>query len=136
LELEHDLIFGQQESFKTLLLPLRSAPIQFAPPARICGPSGSSESASPAVVSDRDGREACSDGAVRSCFLFTDGLANVGISKPEGICQAAISALDELGGRRCTLSTFGFGADHSADLLRSLPKLVVVSTALSRAKSR
>jgi len=59
---------------------------------------------------------------VRSCFLFTDGKANVGISQPEAICKAAIGALGELGNRRCTLSTFGFGADHNADLLRSLAK--------------
>jgi Mg-chelatase subunit ChlD len=112
LELNHDLVFGQEESFQTRLLLLGAAPVQFAPPAR------SSESAVPGVVSEHDS----SDGAVRSCFLFTDGLANMGISKPEAICQAAIGALDELGARRCTLSTFGFGADHSADLLRSLAK--------------
>lgn len=122
LELEHDLVFGKPESFNTLLLPLRSAPARFAPAARISGSSGSLELSAAAAASDHDGREAGSDGAVRSCFLFTDGLANVGIRTPEAICQAAISALDELGGRRCTLSTFGFGADHSADLLRSLAK--------------
>jgi len=49
-------------------------------------------------------------------------MANVGISQPEKICEAAISALAELRHRRCTLSTFGFGADHNADLLRSLAK--------------
>jgi len=122
LELEHDLVFGKPESFKTLVLPLKAAPARFAPASRISGSCGSSESAAQAAVSDQDGREICSAGAVRSCFLFTDGLANVGIRTPEGICQAAVSALDELGDRRCTLSTFGFGADHSADLLQSLAK--------------
>jgi len=112
LELEHDLVFGKSESFQTLLLPLRTAPLP--------GQCGSSEFIPAAVVSAHDDREACCDVAVRSCFLFTDGLANVGIQTPEAICQAAVSALNELGDRRCTLSTFGFGADHSADLLQSL----------------
>lgn len=111
LDLEHELVFGQPETFKTLLLPLRSAPAKFAPPVR----PGLSV---PADVSGHDG-----DGAVRACFLFTDGLANVGITQHEALCEAARSALDELGSRRCTLSTFGFGADHSADLLRSLAKI-------------
>lgn len=116
LDLEHELVFGQPESFKTVLLPLRSAPARFVPPERLSGP------AVPADVPILDGRAPCSDGAVRSCFLFTDGLANVGITKHENLCEAASNALDELGHRRCTLSTFGFGADHSADLLRSLAK--------------
>jgi len=59
-------------------------------------------------------------GVVRSTFLFTDGLANVGMDKSSDICQAAESILGELGDRRCTISTFGFGADHNAELLRDL----------------
>eukprot|EP00933_Yihiella_yeosuensis_P078731 TRINITY_DN9054_c0_g1_i1.p1 TRINITY_DN9054_c0_g1~~TRINITY_DN9054_c0_g1_i1.p1 ORF type:complete len:753 (+),score=169.00 TRINITY_DN9054_c0_g1_i1:102-2360(+) len=57
---------------------------------------------------------------VRSTFLFTDGLANIGITKAEDLCMSAQNALGELGDCRCTLSTFGFGKDHSADLLQAL----------------
>jgi len=57
---------------------------------------------------------------VRATFLFTDGHANVGILRPEAICSAAEAALRELGARRSSISTFGFGSDHSAELLRGL----------------
>lgn len=108
LDLEQDLVFGQTESFRISLLPLRSAAAHLVPPP------GSSWSCAPGFVPGYDDGETCSDGIVRSCFLFTDGLANVGISKHEAICEAARGALQELGDMRCTLSTFGFGADHSA----------------------
>jgi Mg-chelatase subunit ChlD len=63
------------------------------------------------------------EGVVRSAFLFTDGLANVGITKAEDLCAAARGALEDLGDRRCTLSTFGFGKDHSGELLKSLAEV-------------
>lgn len=77
-------------------------------------------SASSAAAPDPDVAEGDADGVVRSTFLFTDGLANVGIRSSTEICAAAGAVLGELGGRRCTVSTFGFGSDHSADLLSSL----------------
>lgn len=102
LELEHELSFERRENFKTLVLPLR---IPGAPSAL-----------------DADAPQADADdmAAVRSTFLFTDGLANHGITKTEDICAAVSGALAELGERQCSLSTFGFGADHSADLLQGL----------------
>merc|ERR1719254_251947 len=60
---------------------------------------------------------------VRSTFLFTDGLANVGITKSDELCSAAQALLGELAGRRCSVSTFGFGADHNADLLQGLAEV-------------
>lgn len=61
------------------------------------------------------------DGSVvRSTFLFTDGLANVGITQVGNLCRAAENKLGEFSGNRCTVSTFGFGADHNADLLKNL----------------
>jgi len=60
---------------------------------------------------------------VRSTFLFTDGLANVGIQKAEDLCSAAQAKLGELGDRRCTLTTFGFGSDHDTDLLSKLAEV-------------
>jgi hypothetical protein len=98
IELKHDLVFGDAETFRTLWLPLRILP-------------------TPAPSADT------TDGLVRSTFLFTDGLANQGITNVEDLCAAAGSMLDELGDRRCVLSTFGFGTDHSADLLRRLAEV-------------
>jgi len=63
------------------------------------------------------------EAAVRSTFLFTDGLANMGIVNTDALCAAAQGALEQLGDRRCTLSCFGFGADHSAALLQGLAEL-------------
>jgi hypothetical protein len=60
---------------------------------------------------------------VRSTFLFTDGLANVGITGVDKLCSAAEAVLGELGDSRCTLSTFGFGKDHNADLLQGLAQV-------------
>jgi hypothetical protein len=57
---------------------------------------------------------------VRSTFLFTDGLANAGVTKAEDIGAAVVAKLGELGENRCTLSTFGFGSDHDAELLQGL----------------
>jgi len=62
-------------------------------------------------------------GVVRSTFLFTDGLANHGITDPKALCAAAQGALEELKDRRCTVSTFGFGQDHNADLLQTLAEM-------------
>jgi len=62
--------------------------------------------------------------AVRSVFLFTDGLANCGIRDGTQLVAAARSALGadaaETGGPRARLFTFGFGADHDETLLRRL----------------
>jgi len=103
LELEHDLSFGPPETIRTVLLPLRPTP---APSVQ-------------ALMNPAHLEEA----AVRSTFLFTDGLANVGIQKTDDLCAAVRGALEELGDRRCTLSTFGFGADHSAALLQGLAEV-------------
>merc|ERR1712151_1430433 len=56
-------------------------------------------------------------------FLFTDGLANVGITNHDKLVAAAKSALDDLGESKSTLSTFGFGKDHSAELLKNLANI-------------
>jgi hypothetical protein len=96
--LEHMLCFDQEESFRTHLLPLKQP--QQAPAAL------------PDPVDDQ--------AVVRSTFLFTDGEANVGIKESEPLCQAVEGMCSELGSKRCTISTFGFGAQHSADLLRDI----------------
>jgi len=103
-KIEHDLVFGKDETFQTVLLRLHESTQQ------------PTEKVSTDVTTDvTDGV-----GVVRSTFLFTDGMANVGVTKLEDLCMAAGNALDDLGENRCVLSTFGFGDDHCADLLRGL----------------
>jgi len=53
----------------------------------------------------------------RAVLLFTDGIANCGIRDGPGILAAAQGAM---GGSPLTLFTFGFGADHTENTLRSL----------------
>eukprot|EP00747_Dinoflagellata_sp_TGD_P163611 gnl/TRDRNA2_/TRDRNA2_182456_c0_seq1.p1 gnl/TRDRNA2_/TRDRNA2_182456_c0~~gnl/TRDRNA2_/TRDRNA2_182456_c0_seq1.p1 ORF type:complete len:676 (-),score=127.19 gnl/TRDRNA2_/TRDRNA2_182456_c0_seq1:140-2167(-) len=103
LQLVHGLRFDQPGTFRTVLLPLRAAP-------------GEDEAA--AIVAEEP--QHAEHAVVRSTFLFTDGLANFGITTSDGICAAAEAALGELGDQCCSLSTFGFGADHNADLLKGL----------------
>ncbi|CAE7530432.1 YAF9 [Symbiodinium necroappetens] len=44
-------------------------------------------------------------------------MANEGIRDTAGICAAATSMLTELRNCKSTISTFGFGADHNAEML-------------------
>lgn len=55
------------------------------------------------------------DGRVRKCLLFTDGLANNGITEPEKLREAALEYRSGIG-----ISTFGYGSDHDAKLLEAL----------------
>eukprot|EP00297_Palpitomonas_bilix_P004211 CAMPEP_0113897350 /NCGR_PEP_ID=MMETSP0780_2-20120614/18620_1 /TAXON_ID=652834 /ORGANISM="Palpitomonas bilix" /LENGTH=742 /DNA_ID=CAMNT_0000888783 /DNA_START=107 /DNA_END=2335 /DNA_ORIENTATION=- /assembly_acc=CAM_ASM_000599 len=60
---------------------------------------------------------------VVSCFLFTDGIANVGVTNTVGICQETtkrMTALTSHFGKSPTIYTFGFGADHSQDMLQAI----------------
>lgn len=98
LPLEHELCFDKTEHFLTKLLPLQSAP-QAAPPH----------------LEPEDDQA-----VVRSTFLFTDGAANVGMKTSDEVCRAVEAVVSELGSKKCTISTFGFGADHSEDLLRNI----------------
>jgi hypothetical protein len=107
INLEHELSFGQPEKFRTVLLNLRDPSPSSCPLLGAC--------ADP--VAETDGS------VVRSTFLFTDGLANVGITQVDQLCRAAENKLGELCENCCTLSTFGFGADHNADLLQNLANI-------------
>jgi Ca-activated chloride channel homolog len=51
---------------------------------------------------------------VRRCFLLTDGQANVGLSQPEGLAQAAAQVREEA---QVSTSTFGIGTDYDEELL-------------------
>jgi len=100
LALGHDLVFGRAETFHTHLLPLRAP-----------------------LMPQLNSGQVDETGVLRSTFLFTDGLANQGITAHDQICTAVQRMLDELGANRCALSTFGFGKDHSAELLGEIAQV-------------
>merc|ERR1712137_774691 len=56
---------------------------------------------------------------VVSTLLLTDGLANKGIRTAKGIIAMVRKAQSE-GVGRCTVNTFGFGADHDATMLTDI----------------
>lgn len=95
----HELCFGQPESFRTVVLPLQAA--------------------TSAALADEVGEV---EAVVRSTFLFTDGLANVGITKADVICAAVEGRMAQLGNRRSFVSAFGFGKDHSVEYLQSIAR--------------
>jgi hypothetical protein len=58
--------------------------------------------------------------SVASTFLFTDGIANCGISDTAQLCEAVRNVLADSGEEAPTLHCFGFGEDHNAEMLRAL----------------
>eukprot|EP00287_Rhodomonas_sp_CCMP768_P005503 CAMPEP_0196724340 /NCGR_PEP_ID=MMETSP1091-20130531/6229_1 /TAXON_ID=302021 /ORGANISM="Rhodomonas sp., Strain CCMP768" /LENGTH=616 /DNA_ID=CAMNT_0042066449 /DNA_START=26 /DNA_END=1877 /DNA_ORIENTATION=+ len=59
--------------------------------------------------------------ALRSVFLFTDGLANEGITATSELVAALGQRLDS--SPRVRVYTFGFGSDHSPELLAELARV-------------
>jgi Mg-chelatase subunit ChlD len=59
---------------------------------------------------------------VSSLLLFTDGLANEGLKKSSGIVTAARKKIEDIG-KTISVFTFGFGADHDANMLRSISEI-------------
>jgi Mg-chelatase subunit ChlD len=57
-----------------------------------------------------------------SVFLMTDGLANAGIVDQAGIVRCVEGVLSSRGTAvpPCTVFTFGYGADHNAEMLRAI----------------
>eukprot|EP00287_Rhodomonas_sp_CCMP768_P030364 CAMPEP_0202853296 /NCGR_PEP_ID=MMETSP1389-20130828/90412_1 /ASSEMBLY_ACC=CAM_ASM_000865 /TAXON_ID=302021 /ORGANISM="Rhodomonas sp., Strain CCMP768" /LENGTH=528 /DNA_ID=CAMNT_0049531845 /DNA_START=20 /DNA_END=1606 /DNA_ORIENTATION=- len=66
-------------------------------------------------------RQNVEDDALRSVFLFTDGLATEGITNTNELIQALGQKLDL--SPRVRVYTFGFGADHSPELLAELARV-------------
>jgi Ca-activated chloride channel homolog len=66
-----------------------------------------------AADSNEHEEETRTDG-VRRCFLLTDGLANVGLSQPDAVAQAASQVREAA---RVSTSTFGIGTDYNEELL-------------------
>jgi len=56
---------------------------------------------------------------VTSILLFTDGQANVGLQSPADIVEMLKSQQKRLN-KACTVFSFGYGSDHSVDLLRGI----------------
>merc|ERR1719401_1999487 len=58
---------------------------------------------------------------VRSIFLLTDGLANLGITGKDALASAAQASLQEMHPHHpASIHCFGFGSDHDANMLRSV----------------
>ncbi|CAE7893614.1 YAF9 [Symbiodinium sp. KB8] len=111
LKLTHTLSFDRPETFRTALLPLKlpaSSSSGFWG-LGLCG-----------AAPEETEEETIAEAVVRSTFLFTDGMANEGIRDTAGICAAATSMLTELRNCKSTISTFGFGVGHNAEMLRRL----------------
>lgn len=121
VETSHMLCFDKPETFRTVLLPLRSPEATGRSESfwGLCGKS-SADQGSEFTVETREFMVETREAVVRSTFLFTDGHANMGITKTEDLCQAATGLLGELKEYKSSISTFGFGADHNADMLRCL----------------
>jgi len=111
LKVTHTLSFDRPETFRTVLLPLKPLPSCSSGfwGLGLCG-----------AAPEETEEETIAEAVVRSTFLFTDGMANEGIRETAGICAAATSMLTELRNCRSTISTFGFGAGHNAEMLRRL----------------
>jgi Mg-chelatase subunit ChlD len=73
---------------------------------------------SEAVSSTPDGLVPVPDGMLSSVWLFTDGMANVGIVDETELCTKTSAIMEKL--PLCTLYTFGFGNDHNASMLQKL----------------
>jgi Mg-chelatase subunit ChlD len=56
---------------------------------------------------------------VASILLFTDGLANVGVTDTKSIVAGTEKYLQQIG-KAVSIFTFGFGGDHDANMLRSI----------------
>lgn len=54
-------------------------------------------------------------GAVRRCLVFTDGIANAGITDPEKLAEAVMEMRGTVG-----ISTFGYGRNHNSVLLEKI----------------
>lgn len=121
VETSHMLCFDKPETFRTVLLPLRSPEATGRSESfwGLCGKS-SADQGSEFTVETREFMVETREAVVRSTSLFTDGHANMGITKTEDLCQAATGLLGELKEYKSSISTFGFGADHNADMLRCL----------------
>ena len=53
-------------------------------------------------------------------MLLTDGHANRGVSEPDGIVELLKGVLGGENSDNISVNTFGYGADHQADLLRRI----------------
>ena len=69
------------------------------------------------IMNDRDLKKA----DVASVLLFTDGMANSGITDTSGI----VTAMENIyaGKKRFSVNTFGFGSDHNVHMLKEISRV-------------
>jgi len=74
------------------------------------------------IFASDSARPASGAAATRAVLLFTDGLATDGIRDPQQLVHAVNNELSQASrsGGAISLFNFGFGADHSEELLRTL----------------
>lgn len=70
------------------------------------------------VLKQRQGKK----NDVCSVLLFTDGLANEGLTDSNAIATGVEKAIQEMG-IACTVFTFGFGADHNENMLKQISQV-------------
>jgi len=66
------------------------------------------------------GELAASDAPCAAAFVFTDGLANMGITQTCELTDAMRGPMADMGSRSRAVFTFGFGSEHNASMLFSL----------------
>jgi len=69
------------------------------------------------AISDPDLAE---PGRTSSVLLFTDGLANRGLTDSAKIAECMKGALEDCSDNQPSVFTFGFGEDHDAEMLRTI----------------
>ncbi len=67
-----------------------------------------------AIAADSNEPSVAARTGVRRCFLLTDGQANIGLTAPEALAQAAAQVREMA---HVSTSTFGIGADYDEELL-------------------
>lgn len=66
------------------------------------------------------GELACSEAPAAALLLFTDGLANVGLTSTEALVEAMQGPMADMGRRSRAVFTLGFGEQHNAQMLFSI----------------
>jgi len=66
------------------------------------------------------GELACSEAPAAALLLFTDGLANCGLTTTEALVEAVQGSMTDMGRRSRAVFTLGFGQQHNAQMLFSI----------------
>jgi len=66
------------------------------------------------------GELASSEAPAAAVLLFTDGLANIGLTSTDSLLEAMEGPMSDMGRKSRAVFTFGFGQDHNAQMLFAL----------------